>query len=100
MTLKPSKTALLVAAIATAVTLGVVAPSSAKAYWVSGDAAVAEVVPAQFKVVINKHPRSRFHHGHRTHRNFHHRGHRFHSPRHRHFKGHHPRRSVVIKKRF
>lgn len=49
MTPKFSKSALLIAAMATAVSLTSLTPASAKTYWISTDAEVAEVVPAKFK---------------------------------------------------
>ena len=61
MTIKLPKTALLIAAMATAVTLTSFGPASAKAYWISADAEVAEVVPANFKFKVKKH--SFKHHG-------------------------------------
>ena len=66
MTIKLPKTALLIAAMATAVTLTSFGPASAKTYWISADAETAEVVPANFKFKVKKHgfkAKSFKHHG-------------------------------------
>ena len=84
MNIKATKTPLLIAAIATAVTLTAFVPANAKAYWVNGsdnsvqvitadlqtDDAAVEVIDANFK--FKKHRSSRHH---RSHRSF--RGHKF-----------------------
>lgn len=106
MALKPSKTALLIAAIATAITVTSLTQASAKEHWVSADATVAEVVPADFKVTVKKHPRARFHHSHRSHRGFYHqprRSHKFHAPHRshgKHFSHGERRKRLIIKKLF
>ena len=64
MTLQASKTALLIAAMATAITMVSLTPASAKSHWVSADAEVAEVVPANFKFKVKKHHGfKKYHHG-------------------------------------
>ncbi|MEO0503457.1 MAG: hypothetical protein AAFZ14_09030 [Pseudomonadota bacterium] len=71
MTLKPSKTALLIAAMATAVTLTTFGTANAKAHWVSADAETVEVINANFKFKVKKHhgfkKHSYKHHGFKHH---------------------------------
>lgn len=71
MTLKPSKTALLIAAMATAVTLTSFGTANAKAHWVSADAETVEVINANFKFKVKKHhgfkKHSYKHHGFKHH---------------------------------
>lgn len=55
MKIKFSKTPLLIAAIATAVTLTSFGPASAGEHWVSADVETVEVVPANFKFKKFKH---------------------------------------------
>ncbi|MEL6888943.1 MAG: hypothetical protein AAFO86_09555 [Pseudomonadota bacterium] len=56
MQLKPSKTALLIAAMATAVTLTSFGTASAQQpQWVSADAETVEVIQANFKFKVKKH---------------------------------------------
>lgn len=78
MKLKTTKTPLLIAAIATALTVTSFASANAQAVWVSisDGADAAQVTDANFKVKVKKH---KFHHGHKFHhsRKFHH-GHKFH----------------------
>ncbi|WP_415921434.1 hypothetical protein [Tateyamaria sp. SN6-1] len=74
MTLKLSKSALLIAAMATAVSLTAFTPASAKAYWASAEAETAEVVHANFKVKVKKHHK------------FKHKGYKHHSYKHHGFK--------------
>ncbi|WP_299048185.1 hypothetical protein [uncultured Tateyamaria sp.] len=67
MKLQATKTPLLIAAIATAITVTSIAPASAKAFWASAPAADAEqaqVIDANFKLKLKKHS---FHHGYKFH---------------------------------
>ncbi|MEL6465320.1 MAG: hypothetical protein AAFQ58_10155 [Pseudomonadota bacterium] len=66
MKLTATKTPLLIAAIATAVTLTSLGPASAKAYWASASADVesAQVIDASFKAKLKKH---KFDHGYKFH---------------------------------
>ena len=76
MTLKLSRTALLIAAMATAVSLTALTPASAKTYWISADTQTAEVTPANFKHKFKKyksHKKHGFkHHGYKHHSYKHH----------------------------
>lgn len=74
MTPKPSKTALLIAAMATAVTLTSLSPASAKAYWVSADAETAEIVPINAKFKVKKYG------------GYKHRGYKYHAPKYHGYK--------------
>ena len=98
MTPKPSKTALLIAAMATAVTLTSFGPASAKAYWVSAEAENAEVVPANFKIKVKKH-RGHKHHAHKHHHHKHH-SYKHHSPRKKHLSKHDKAKALILKKLF
>ena len=80
MTFKVSKSALLVAAMATAVTLTSFGPASAKSYWISAEAESAEVVQANFKFKVKKH------HGFKKHRSFKKHGYKHHGAKHHGFK--------------
>lgn len=67
MKLTATKTPLLIAAMATAVTLTSLSPASANAYWASAtsaDVESAQVIDANFKVKLKKH---KFHHGYKFH---------------------------------
>ncbi|MBY5934526.1 hypothetical protein KUV51_16070 [Tateyamaria omphalii] len=66
MNLQATKTPLLIAAIATAVTVTSLSPVSAQPYWVSAtaDADSAQVIDANFKVKLKKH---KLHHGYKFH---------------------------------
>jgi len=64
MKLQATKTPLLIAAIATAVTVAGLGPASAKAYWASADADAAQVIDANFKLKVKKH---KLHHGYKFH---------------------------------
>ncbi|MEM8654554.1 MAG: hypothetical protein AAGF36_07390 [Pseudomonadota bacterium] len=67
MNLKATKTPLLIAAIATAVTLTSLSPASAKVFWASASSAdveSAQVIDASFKAKLKKH---KFHHGYKFH---------------------------------
>ena len=64
MTLKPSKTPLLIAAIATALTLTSINAASAKEFWVSGTAQDAQVIQASdFAFKAYKFKSFKKHHG-------------------------------------
>ena len=103
MTPKPSKTALLIAAMATAVTLTSFGPASAKAYWVSAEAENAEVVPANFKIKVKKHHGHKHHahkhHGHKYHGHKHH-GYKHHAPKKKHLSKHDKAKALILKKLF
>ncbi|WP_299612859.1 hypothetical protein [uncultured Tateyamaria sp.] len=67
MKLTATKTPLLIAAMATAVTLTSLSPASANAVWASAtavDVESAQVIDANFKVKLKKH---KFHHGYKFH---------------------------------
>lgn len=98
MTPKPSKTALLIAAMATAVTLTSFGPASAKAYWVSAEAESAEVIQAKFKIKVKKH-RGHKHHAHKHHHHKHH-SYKHHSPRKKHLSKHDKAKALILKKLF
>ena len=96
MNLKATKTPLLIAAMATAVTLTTFLPANAKAYWVSAATENAQVIDAKFTVKIKKH-RSFKHHkprhakpyqGHRTHQSF----------KKKHASKHHGKKKFIFKK--
>ena len=63
MKLEATKTPLLIAAIATAITITTFGPASAKAYWASAPANIeaAHIIDAGFKVKVKKH--KHYHHG-------------------------------------
>lgn len=71
MTLKFSKTPLLIAAMATAVTLTSFGPANANAHWASADAQQARIVQADFQISVHqfkgfKHHGVKKHHGFKT----------------------------------
>lgn len=105
MKLKATKTPLLIAAIATAITVVSFAPAHAQGIWASApaDGETAQVIDANFKVKVRKHGHHhgykrhyghkryyghRLHHGHRSHHHKFHHGYRHHG-------GH---KRVIIKK--
>lgn len=70
MALTFSKTPLLIAAMATAVTLTTFGPANADAYWASAEAETVEVIQAGFKVKkykAHKFHAPKYHHGHKHH---------------------------------
>lgn len=64
MNLNATKTPLLIAAIATAVTLTSFVPASAKVYWASADEQSAQVIDANFKLKVKKHKTHKLHQPH------------------------------------
>ncbi|WP_147110711.1 hypothetical protein [Tateyamaria sp. syn59] len=117
MNLQATKTPLLIAAIATAVTITSLSPVSAQSHWASATANSenAQVIDANFKIKVRKHHGFKSHHGHKFHPHKHrshrlhghrHHGHKFHGPKHRSVKKNYvsPRtqfkRQVLIKKFF
>ena len=86
MKLTATKTPLLIAAIATAITLTSLNAASAKVYWASADADVVEVVPANFKLKVKKH------HAYKD-PSF-----KYHAPKHHGFKHHGPKKKKYISK--
>ncbi|WP_299688811.1 hypothetical protein [uncultured Tateyamaria sp.] len=78
MTPKFSKSALLIAAMATAASLSALGPASAKTYWISADVETVEVIPANFKI--------KKHHGVKHRHGFKHHGHAYHAHKHHGFK--------------
>ncbi|APX12623.1 hypothetical protein [Tateyamaria omphalii] len=71
MNVQATKTPLLIAAIATAVTLTSLSPASAQPLWASAttDTETAQVFDANFKVKLKKH---KLHHGYKFHGHKHH----------------------------
>lgn len=86
MALTFTKIPLLIAAMATAITLTSFVPASANTYWASADAETVEVVPANFTVKLKKHKSFKHktfkhksyqpRHGHKQHRHFPQRSHK------------------------
>ncbi|KIC51984.1 hypothetical protein [Tateyamaria sp. ANG-S1] len=99
MNLQATKTPLLIAAIATAVTITSLSPVNAQPYWVSATANTenAEVIDANFKIKVKKHHGYKSHRGHKFHAHKHH-GHRFHGHKHHGHKFHGPKHHSVKKK--
>ena len=94
MKLMIARTPLLIAAMATAVTLTTFGPASANAYWVSADAELVEVVPANFKLKVKKH-KAHKHHAHKHH------SYKYHAPKKKkHVSKHHLKKSLILKKLF
>ncbi|WP_420012774.1 hypothetical protein [Tateyamaria sp.] len=93
MALTLSKTPLLIAAMATAVTLTSFGPASAKAYWASADAEAVEVIQAGFKVKTYKF--------HKFHAPKHYHGHKHHSlSKKKHVSKKHLKKKLILKKLF
>jgi len=93
MALTFSKTPLLIAAMATAVTLTSFGPASAKAYWASADAETVQVIQAGFKVKKYK--------SHKFHAPKHHHSHKFHGThRKKHVSKTHLKKKLILKKLF
>ncbi|WP_299142661.1 hypothetical protein [uncultured Tateyamaria sp.] len=94
MKLTASKTPLLIAAMATAVTLSTFGPANANAYWVSADTEVAEVVPANFKLKVKKHKAFKHH-------SYKHHGFKHHAPKKKkHVSKHDLKKKLLLKKLF
>ena len=98
MKLMIAKTPLLIAAMATAVTLTTFGPASANVYWASADAEVGEVVPANFKLKVKKH-KAHKHHAH-THHSYKHHSYKYHGPKKKHVSKHHLKKKLILKKLF
>ncbi|MEM7691886.1 MAG: hypothetical protein AAF194_05505, partial [Pseudomonadota bacterium] len=62
------KTPLLIAAMATAVTLTTFLPANAKVYWASAEAESTQLIDANFKVKIKKSKTFKHHKGFHTHK--------------------------------
>ncbi|WP_415401601.1 hypothetical protein [Tateyamaria sp. SN3-11] len=94
MKLMIAKTPLLIAAMATAVTLTTFGPASANVYWASADTEVAEVIPANFKLKVKKH-KAHKHHAHKHH------SYKYHAPKKKkHVSKHHLKKKLILKKLF
>ncbi|WP_299722902.1 hypothetical protein [uncultured Tateyamaria sp.] len=98
MNLKASKTPLLIAAMATAVTLTTFLPANAKVYWASAEAESAQVIDANFKVKIKKHKSFKHHKPHHA-KPYH--GHHYkHGVKKKHYKSHGLKKKLILKKLF
>lgn len=97
MNLKATKTPLLIAAMATAVMLSSFGQASAKAYWVSGDTASAEVIDANFKFKVKKHKSFKFHKPHHVKPKY---GHSSFTKKKKHVSKHDLKKKLITKKLF
>ncbi|WP_299368087.1 hypothetical protein [uncultured Tateyamaria sp.] len=92
--MKLAKTPLLIAAMATAVTLTTFGPASANVYWASADTEIATIQPANFKLKVKKYKALK-HHGHKHH------GHTYHGPKKKkHVSKHDVKKKLILKKLF
>lgn len=98
MNLQATKTPLLIAAMATAVTLTTFLPANAKVYWTSADAQSAQVIEADFKIKVKKHKSFKHHKPHHVKP---YRGHRTHSGfKKKHVTKHDLKKKLILKKLF
>ena len=87
--MKLAKTPLLIAAMATAVTLTTFGPASANVYWASADTEIATIQPANFKLKVKKYKALKHH------------GHTYHGPKKKkHVSKHDVKKKLILKKLF
>ncbi|MFL4469915.1 hypothetical protein ACERZ8_08580 [Tateyamaria armeniaca] len=99
MHLKATKTPLLIAAMATAITLSTFVPVNAKVYWASADEQSAQVIDANFKVKIKKHKSFKHHKPHHVTPKYGHR-HHSHGIKKKHISKHDLKKKLILKKIF
>jgi len=94
MKLSATKTPLLIAAIATAVTLTSIGSASANTYWASANVETAQVIDANFKFK------------HKKHHSFKKKSYKYHAPKHhgfkkkKHISSSHLKKKLILKKLF